>query len=104
MDEPLILSENETYTYPQILDLVEQHEAVILTIQFADIDKLKAALAVRKSRRTRSLKDKDVPIEEAKLTYQQIGDVDKDGWVQLRIDLKSVQGIRVKGINFPGEF
>lgn len=104
MDEAFVLDGETNYTYPQLLDLIEQHGSVILSIQYIAIEPLKSALAVRKSRRLRALKEQEIPTEDQKLTYTQLTEADKDGWVSLRIDLKSTQGIRVKSITIPGEF
>ena len=46
MDDAFVLDGETNYTYPQLLDLIEQHGSVILTIQFIAIEPLKSALAI----------------------------------------------------------
>ena len=99
-----ILEEGVNYTFPQIMDLLEQHSSVVMTIQATDIERLKSGLSIRKSRRNKILKENEIPMESLKLSYTPIGEADALGWIQLRIDLKAVQGVTVKGLNIPGEF
>lgn len=103
-DEAFVLEGSTTYSYAQILDLLEQHSSIIITIPVLSLDALKSGLSVRKSRMTRKLKEQDIPVDEQKLYYTQVGEVDSAGWLTVRIDLKASSGVVVKDIKLLGDF
>lgn len=102
----LVLEAGVNYTYGEIIDLINVHGNITITIPLSSLDALKKGLAVRKSRKASRMADKGLFMEKTILSYDILKSHEIEGTnvIDLRITLKNRSAVPVFNVQVPGDF
>lgn len=100
---PFELQQGTDYTYSEILQTVEIHKDVIITIWPQQVDTLKKGLAVRKSKQKKKLEGQGIVQDEEFLSFNAYTSKTIKGAVDVRIKLAPRSSITVLGLNVPDD-
>lgn len=101
--EPFVLEQDTEYTFSELLNLLQQHTEIILTILPAQEESLRQGLTVRKSKEKKKLKDAGVPVNNETLEFVSYKSKTVPRALDVHIKLVKPAGIKILGMKLPDD-